>query len=165
MFSFFINTCLPSVLWPKLMSCIQSRWNLAGMSTLSRPANPCKISSTAEWHVILCNKWQYSMQCGQSHTHPFNGPLSGTTRVSRYQRGKTNLDFTEAETVSGSGISWAICKSAPRFRKITMPAPQHSVFYRPDALPAAQPTVSKYCGQSCSKNLCSSPRQAQRGRL
>jgi len=29
-------------------------------------------------------------------THTFNGPLSGTTRVSRYQKGKTNLDFTEA---------------------------------------------------------------------
>jgi len=28
--------------------------------------------------------------------HPFNGPFSGTTRVSRYQEGKTNLDFTEA---------------------------------------------------------------------
>ena len=28
--------------------------------------------------------------------HPFNGPLSGTTRVSRYQKGKTNLDFTGA---------------------------------------------------------------------
>ena len=26
----------------------------------------------------------------------FNGPFSGTTRVSRYQKGKTNLDFTEA---------------------------------------------------------------------
>ena len=31
-----------------------------------------------------------------THTHPFNGPLSGTTQVSRYQKGKTNLDFTEA---------------------------------------------------------------------
>jgi len=29
-------------------------------------------------------------------THPFNGPLSRTTRVGRYQKGKTNLDFTEA---------------------------------------------------------------------
>jgi len=28
--------------------------------------------------------------------HTFNGPFSGTTRVSRYQKGKTNLDFTEA---------------------------------------------------------------------
>ena len=31
-----------------------------------------------------------------THTHTFNGPLSGTTRVSRYQKGKTNLDFTGA---------------------------------------------------------------------
>jgi len=31
-----------------------------------------------------------------THTHTFNGPLFKTTRVSRYQKGKTNLDFTEA---------------------------------------------------------------------
>jgi len=31
-----------------------------------------------------------------THTHPFNGPFSGTTQVSRYQKGKTNLHFTEA---------------------------------------------------------------------
>jgi len=30
--------------------------------------------------------------------------------------------------VSGSGISWATCKSAPRSRQITTPAPHHSVF-------------------------------------
>jgi len=41
-------------------------------------------------------------------------------------------------------ISWAICKSALRPRQITMSAPHHSVFYRPDAFPAAQPTASKY---------------------
>ena len=47
-------------------------------------------------------------------------------------------------TVSGSGISWAICKSAPRSRQTTMRESQHSAFYRPDALPAAQPTASKH---------------------
>jgi len=31
-----------------------------------------------------------------THAHPFNGHLSGTTQVSRYQKGKANLDFTEA---------------------------------------------------------------------
>ena len=31
-----------------------------------------------------------------THTHPFNGPLSVTTQVSRYEKGKTNLDFPEA---------------------------------------------------------------------
>ena len=30
--------------------------------------------------------------------------------------------------MSGNGISWAICKSAPRCRQITTPAPHHSVF-------------------------------------
>jgi len=48
------------------------------------------------------------------------------------------------ETVSGTGISWAICKSASRSRQMTMLAPHHSVFYRPVALPANQPTVSKH---------------------
>ena len=38
-----------------------------------------------------------------THTHPFNGPLSGTTQVSRYQKGETNLDFTEAR---GSEWQW-----------------------------------------------------------
>jgi len=36
--------------------------------------------------------------CGYhyTHTHPFNGPLSGTIQVSQFQKGKTNLDFTDA---------------------------------------------------------------------
>ena len=34
--------------------------------------------------------------CTHTHTHPFNCPLSRTTRVSRYQKGKTNLDFNGA---------------------------------------------------------------------
>ena len=36
--------------------------------------------------------------------------------------------------MSRSGISWAVCKSAPGSRQITTPATHHSVFYRPDAL-------------------------------
>ena len=43
--------------------------------------------------------------------------------------------------MNGRGISWAICKSAPRSRQITTPAPLHSVFYRPDVLPG-RPTNS-----------------------
>ena len=49
-------------------------------------------------------------QCteGTTHTrlHAFNGPLSGTTQVSRYQKGKTNLDFTEARD---SAWQWHVC--------------------------------------------------------
>jgi len=38
----------------------------------------------------------YFSTSAMKYTHPFNGPLSGTTRVSQYQKGRTNLDFTEA---------------------------------------------------------------------
>ena len=69
------------------------------------------------------------LQCWHyTHTHPFNGPLSGTTRVSRYQKVKPIWILLKQQTVSGTGISWAICKSAPRSRQITMPAPHRSVF-------------------------------------
>jgi len=79
-----------------------------------------------------------------THTHPFNGPFSGIIWVGRYQKGKTNLDFAQARDSEWKWHQLGICKSAPRSRQITMPAPHHSVFYRPDALPATQPTASKH---------------------
>jgi len=78
-----------------------------------------------------------------TYIHPFNGLLSGTTRVSRYQKGKTNLDFTEARDSEWQWHQLGDMQSVPRCSQITTPAPHHSVFYKPDALPAAQPTVSK----------------------
>jgi len=77
-----------------------------------------------------------------THTHltalfPWLPRWAGTRKVKP-------IWLLKQETVSGSGISWAICKCASRCRQITMPTPHHSVFYRPDALPAAQPTVSKH---------------------
>ena len=78
------------------------------------------------------------------HTHLFNGPLSGTTRVSQYHKGKTNLDFTEARD---SELQWhqldhmQVCTS---LQTDATTASHRSVFYGPDALPAAQPTVSKH---------------------
>jgi len=91
----------------------------------------CLLASTTTWT--------------HTHTHPFNGPFPGLHGWARTTKVKPTWILLKQETVSGSGISWAICKSAPRSRQITTPAPHHSVFfYRPDALPAAQPTVSKH---------------------
>jgi len=84
-----------------------------------------------------------------AYIHPSNGPFSGTRKI------KPIWILLKQETVSGSGMSWAICKSAPRTRQITTPAPHHSVFYRLDALPATQPTVSKHfkaLSQSITQN-------------
>jgi len=79
-----------------------------------------------------------------THTRAFNGPFSGTTWVSRYQKGKTNLDFTEAR---GSEWQWhqmghmQVCISIQTDNHASTPP---LGFYRPDALPAAQPTASKH---------------------
>ena len=46
--------------------------------------------------IRLSNFNQFSKFFQYTHTPSFNGPFSGTTQVSQYQKGKTNLDFTEA---------------------------------------------------------------------
>jgi len=79
-----------------------------------------------------------------THTYPFNGPFSGTTRVSRYQKGKTNLDFTEARV---SEWQWhqlgnmQVCTSLQTDNHASNPPLS---FYRPDVLPAAHPTASEH---------------------
>ena len=78
------------------------------------------------------------------HTHPFNGPFSGTTQVSRYQIGETHLDFSEARD---SEWQWhqlghmQVCTLLQTDNHASNPPLS---FYRPDALPAAQATVSKH---------------------
>jgi len=64
-----------------------------------------------------------------AHTHTrltalFPGLLgwAGTRKV------KPIWILPKQETVSGSGISWAVSKSAPRSRQMTTPAPRHSSF-------------------------------------
>jgi len=70
--------------------------------------------------------------------------MSGTTRVSRYQKGKTNLDFTEARD---SEWQWyqlghmQVCTSLQTDNHASTPPLS---FYRPDALPVAQLTASKH---------------------
>ena len=46
------------------------------------------------WYDVL-RKSVLKYTSANTHIHT-RTPLSGTTRVSRYQKGKTNLDFTEA---------------------------------------------------------------------
>jgi len=113
----------------------------------------CAVDAGNKMHILLLCIFINT----HTHTHTTvlrpSWMLSGTTRVSRHQKGKTNLDLLEQEIVSGSGISWVICKSAPWLRHVITPVSHHSVFYRPDALPATQPTASKHWKQTVY--LCS----------
>ena len=92
-----------------------------------------------------------SSQQTHRHTHPFNGPLSGTTRVNRYQKGKTSPDFTEA-----TDSEWhrhqlghkQVCTSLHTDNHASTPL---LFFYRLDALPAAQPTASSTEGITTTK--------------
>jgi len=64
--------------------------------------------------------------------------------VSRYQKGRTNLDFTEARD---SEWQWhhlghmQVCTSLQADNHASTPP---LIFFRPDALPATQPTASKH---------------------
>ena len=130
------------------------------MNTISHPKNLETILPTVRgkvtglWFNVLEYLFSYYLSSvlrhwwlgitKSTHTHPFNGPLSRTTRVSRYQKGETNLDFTEARD---SERQWhqlghmQICTSLQTDNH-TNTSPLS--FYRPDALPAVQPTASEH---------------------
>ena len=93
------------------------------------------------WKQIRCLKILENYYYYYNHLTAFFPGLPGWAGTRKV---KPIWILLEQETVSGSGISWAIGKSAPRSRQTTTPAPHHSVFYRPDALPATQPTASKH---------------------
>ena len=116
---------------------------------LSVPSSSAKFaymwSSRQEISIDCCTALSSATgECGQchvasvrTHTHPFNGPFSGTTQVSRYQKGKTNLDFTGARD---SEWQWhklghmQVCTSLQTDNHASTPP---LCFYRPDALPVS----------------------------
>ena len=85
-----------------------------------------------------------SPQLASVLAHPFNGPFSGTTRVSRYyQKGRTNLEFAEARDGEWQWHQLDHMQVCTLFLTYNHASTPPLSFYRPDALPAAQPTASK----------------------
>jgi len=70
--------------------------------------------------------------------------LSGTTRVSRYQKGKTNLDFTEARDSEWHWHQLGRMQVCTSLQTDNHTGTSPLSFYRPGVLPAAQPTASKH---------------------
>jgi len=108
-------------------------------------ANKCKTLKSYQQHFILLLRTHTRTHARtHTHTHPFNGTLSGTTRVSRYQKDKTNLDFTEARDTEWQWHQLGhtqVCTSLQTDNHASTPT---LIFYRPDALPASQPTSTKH---------------------
>ena len=66
----------------------------------------------------------------RTHTHTcFTALCPGLPGWAGIRKVKPIWILLKQDTVSGSGISWAICKSASRSRQITMPAPHHSSLF------------------------------------
>ena len=103
---------------PWWLPCILTReWSPAIPAAGERYCRGTRISSS----------WGYS--CDIIHTHTrLTALCPGLPRWASTRKVKPIWVLLKQETVSGSGISWAICKSAPRSRQITMPAPHRSIF-------------------------------------
>ena len=81
-----------------------------------------------------------------THTYPFNGLFSRTTWVGRYQKDKPFWILLKQEM---TGWQWhqldhmqIICTSLQKDNHASTSS--FHIFYVPDALSAAQPTVSKH---------------------
>ena len=89
----------------------------------------CKFTSESSSGKIL------KIKIWQIHGHEFGAAFFGPRYITRNHTSDDSLEHSTAPVVYSNS------------RHITTPAPQHSSFYRPDALPAVQPTASKHWRQ------------------
>ena len=108
-------------------------WWTRGWKCHTRVQPECDIFNHDGHHISLSHEWPCFicfLVCPTTHTHSSLTALfpglpgwAGTRKI------KPIWISLKQETVSGSGISWAICKSVPRSRQITMPAPPPLSFF------------------------------------
>ena len=106
-------------------------------------SNTHKNALHACTHAVVIRIFKFKHTHTDTHLMAFCPGVAGWATIRKV---KPIWILLKQETVSGSGISWDTCKSAPRSKETTTQAqhPTAQFFYRPDALPATQPTVSKH---------------------
>ena len=92
-FQFALRSCRPLETFDARMAHARERY--APLVDGKDPGIGTTIAEPVQWHFSL-GTHTHTHTHTRTHTHAFNGPLSRTTRLIRYQIGKTNLDFTEA---------------------------------------------------------------------
>ena len=109
-----------------------------GVTTVRGSESPTSTVHTDRLADVAC--WTHT----HTHTHTFNDPLSRTTRVSRYQKGKNNLDFTRVRDSEWHWHQLGHMQVCTLLQTDNHASTSPLSFYRPDAVPAAQPTASKH---------------------
>ena len=89
---------------------------------------------------MLHTQFTYTHTHTHTHTH-LTALCPGLPRWAGTRKVKRVWILLKQETVSGSGIIWAICKSAPCSRQTTTLAPHYSVFLQAGC-PSCHPTNS-----------------------
>ena len=94
----------------------------------SVPASTLAVPKNCRQQIVWIHAWFVLPTHTHTHTRltalfPGLPGWAGTRKV------KAVWILLKQGTVSGSGISWAICKSASRSRQITMPVLHHSKFF------------------------------------
>jgi len=127
------------------VSCRRTACHISASSLSHRRAGQLTTQFRSSTMLLFVSEYRPVIQITDTHTHPFNRPFSGTTQVSRYQKGITNLDFTEARDIEWQWHQLGhmqVCTWLQTDNHTS--TPPLWFFYRPDALPAAQPTASKH---------------------
>ena len=132
----------------------------------SRDHATLQCHTVDRWHlhhsIMMKITWQ---RCNQSVMRLAVGHATNThTRLTALCPGlpgsagtrkvKAIWILLKQETVSGSGISWAICKSAPCSRQTTTPAPHHSVFT--GRMPFLPPNQQRQSPEGTNTNITKS---------
>ena len=105
-------------LWPITSQMLTDFQNSYDLSLITIHISDCRQFS--DIHISQGSVATY-LRCGGIFKHEFVTNLP----VGLSERSKPIWILLKQETVSGSGISWAICKSAPSSRQITTPVPHH----------------------------------------
>ena len=150
------NCLLPNAFIRTLRSSAVPTWTLPDRSDRSRLSSGRKdVWDPGPWntqpqamlqHRHHLYQWQIQellmipLQGGHKHTHTrLTALCPGLPRWARTRKVKPIWILVKQETVSGSGISWAICKSAPCSRQTTTPAPHR---FLQAGCPCCRPTNS-----------------------
>ena len=138
------------ILWTKCPSCYSFN-NVKALkgaaSQFTDIKNVKKVPlCTVKSNIIVCHFPSHPIRYTHTRTLPFNGLFSRTTWVDRYQKDKPFWILQKQEMM---GCQWhqlnhmqIICTSLQTDNHASTSSLH--IFYRPDALPAAQPTASKH---------------------